>query len=64
LTNKNGLCDVLTKLDQTDKDIIIQSLPISSLLNFSKAEPIAQTFRTNETNFSDENMLESYVIKE
>lgn len=60
----NGIAHVLTKLEHTDQDIVTEDLPISSLLNYSKAEPISQTFRTNETNFSEENLLESYVIKE
>lgn len=64
LTNNNGVCEVLTKNDHTDQDIIVANLPVSSILNYSKAEPIVQIFRTNETNLSDENMLESYVVKE
>lgn len=63
INGSRGLSKILTKNDHTDQDIITMDVPISSLLHYSKAEPIVQTFRTNETNFSEENMLETYVIK-
>ena len=64
LNNKNGICEILTKNDHTDQDIIVSNIPVSSILNYSKAEQITQNYKTNETNFNEENMLELYVIKD
>ena len=63
LSVNSGTCKVLTKNDPADVDIITINVPVSSILNYSKAEPIAQTFRPNETNFSEENILETYVVR-
>lgn len=59
----NSTCDILTKHEQDDQDIIKETIHISSIMTYSKAEPIMQIFRSNETNFNDENLLETYVIK-
>jgi len=64
LNVNNGVCNVLTRNDPSDPDIIPTTLPVSSILNYSKAEPISQIFRTNETNFADENLLETYVVRD
>jgi len=55
---------VLTKTEQTDEDIINDTAPISSLFNYSKAEPILQTFKPNEASMNEEDLLETYVIRE
>ena len=47
----------------TQKNRMIQStVPFSSLFVYSLYEPIAQTYKPNEANLSEEQMLEVYVI--
>lgn len=36
---------------------------VSSLINYSKSEPIAQTFKQNEANMNEDDLLETYIIK-
>lgn len=63
-TQPNGLAKILTKNDPADLDIIEDNkVPITALLNYSRAEPIYQTFKSNEANMNEEDLLETYVIK-
>jgi hypothetical protein len=39
-------------------------VPVSSLLNYSKAEQIMQTFKPNDANMNEEDLLETYIIRE
>lgn len=64
LETKNGNSKILTKNDPTDLDIIEIEVPVTSLLNYSKAEPISQTFKPNESNMNEDDLLEVYIIKE
>lgn len=59
----DGVSTILTKGIQSDVDIIEEKIPISSLMNYSKAEPIMQTFRPNETNMNEDDLLETYIIR-
>lgn len=64
LDTENGKSRILTKGDTTDDDITIQTVPVTSLFNYSRAEPIAQNYKPNEANLNDDDLLETYVIKE
>jgi len=68
----NGQARILTKnktsqndpqyIDK-DKEIIVEkNVQITSLSNYSLTEPIVQNFKANESNLSEENILETYNI--
>lgn len=64
LSTNNGLCKILSKNNSDNEDIIeMDNIPVTSLHNYSKAEPITQTFRSNESNLNEEELLETYVLK-
>ncbi len=64
LSTANNVCRILSKNDADDNDIIeLNDIPATSLFNYSKAEPISQTFKSNEANMNEEDMLETYVLK-
>jgi hypothetical protein len=58
----NGKAHILTKVDPTHKDITDANVPLTSLFAYSKMEPIVQTFKANEANLNEEDLLETYVI--
>jgi hypothetical protein len=64
LETSNGNAKILTKTDPSDVDIIETIVPAHSLLNYSRAEPIMQTFKVNESNMNEDDLLETYIIKE
>lgn len=64
LETSNGATKILTKNDVADNDIIETTVPTHSLINYSKAENIMQTFKPNEANMNEEEMLETYFIRE
>lgn len=45
-------------------DFIEESVHVSSLMNYSRAEPIAQSYKQNEANLTEDDLLETYIIKE
>lgn len=59
----NGVCNILTKNDPMNEDIIEITTPITSLYNYSKSEPITQIFKPNEANMNEEDLLETYILK-
>jgi len=58
---ENGTAKVLTRNDNLT-EIIEQSYPVTSLLNYSRHEPIAQNYKANEANLSEEAIIETYNI--
>jgi hypothetical protein len=60
----NGKTTILTKSEPSDNDIVEMVVPVSSLLNYSKAEQIMQTFKPNDANMNEEDLLETYIIRE
>lgn len=72
LDAKDGTATVLTK-DRTsqndpqyidkDNEIIVQKqIAVTQLSNYSLTEPIVQNYKMNESNLSEENILETYNI--
>ena len=61
--NQNGLARIYTKNEHTDNDIIESTVPITSLINYSKAEPITQTYKANEAKMNEDELLETYIIQ-
>ena len=59
---KNDQSIIYTKIDHTSKEIIKQTVHVSKLLNYSKAEPIVQQFKLNESNLNEDDLLETYII--
>jgi hypothetical protein len=65
LSTTNGVCKILSKNNADNEDIIeLNYIPVSSLNNYSKAEPIAQVFKSNESNLNEEDLLETYAVKQ
>lgn len=63
-THNNGLCQILSKNNPEDEDIIqIDNIPITSLHNYSKSEPVTQIFKSNESNLNEEDLLETYILR-
>lgn len=56
-----GFAQVLTKDDPT-KGVVEKKVPVDQLFNYSKYEPIAQTYKPNEANLAEEDLLETYTI--
>lgn len=59
---QNGVCKILTKTDPTNQDIIEMEIPATSLYQYSKAEPVQQNFKPNESILNEEELLETYII--
>jgi hypothetical protein len=59
-----GSCSVYTKSDHGDRDVILATLPITSLYCYSRFEPIMQTYRVEGGNILDENEIDTYVISD
>lgn len=61
-TISNGQAIILTKEKQNDIDIIEKEVSLTSLFNYSKYDPIIQNYKANESNFTEEGLLEVYEI--
>jgi hypothetical protein len=59
----NGKAKILSKSDPANVDHIEENVHVSSLFNYSKAEPITQTFKPNEASMNEDDLLETYIIK-
>lgn len=62
-TQSDGNVRILTKNEPNDNDVIENIVSAFSLLNYSRGEPIAQTFKANEASMNEEDLLETYIIK-
>ncbi len=60
--NVGGQAIILTKENHSDEDIIEQQVPMTSLFNYSKYDPIVQDYKANEANLTEEGLLEVYEI--
>jgi len=67
----NGIATILTKdktsqndpqINKEDEEIIQKQVQITTLFNYSLTEPIVQNFNMNESNPTEENILETYNI--
>ena len=58
----DGIAKILTKGEHTDVDVIDKTTPVTTLISYSKAEPIAQNFKISEASLNDDDLLETYVI--
>jgi hypothetical protein len=56
-----GMHKILTKNTNNEFDII--SVQRGELFHYSKDERIVQTFKANEINFSEDNLLETYICQ-
>jgi hypothetical protein len=61
-STNDKMARIFTKQEHTDKDIIEGLYEKDSLINYSKADPIMQTFKSNEANMNEDDLLETYVI--
>lgn len=63
LEQHGAICKVYTKENFDDDDIITNDIPRSQLFNYLKSEPITQNYKPNESSLSEDDILETYVIK-
>jgi hypothetical protein len=59
---KNDMVTILTKKTPEDTKFEEQEISITGLKQYSPTEKIEQKFIGTDTNFSDENLLETYII--
>ena len=61
---RDGVSRIVTKdkLDPTTANFIEREVPTSSLNEYSVVDPIKQNFRINESNLSEEALLETYNV--
>ncbi len=72
IDTNNGVARVLTKdrtsqndpqyIDKDNETIIQRDVQVTTLKNYSLTEPIVQNYKMNETNLSEESILETYNI--
>jgi hypothetical protein len=55
---------ILTKTNSANNDITELAVDVQSIMNYSKAEQIIQTFKANESNMNEDDLLETYIINE
>ena len=55
-------CEVLTKENHEGKDMVLKNIPNGNVHGYTKVEPIVQTFKANESNLTEEDLLETYTI--
>lgn len=62
LKKENNMNYLLTRNDPKDKDYIEIMVTDDMIYNYSKYENIQQTFKPNESNLNEEDLLETYVM--
>ncbi len=61
----NNVAKILTKDENINQDEIIEKdVPVTSLFNYTRHEPILQNYKLNEANLTEEAILETYTIIE
>ena len=59
----NSMATILTRNENVNPDEIIEAVvPITSLFNYSRHEPLLQNYKLNEANLTEEAILETYTI--
>lgn len=64
IDTNNGNSIILSKSEPNATDIMETTVPAHSLFNYLKSEPIMQTFKPNESNMNEDDLLETYIIRE
>ena len=63
VTVDKGVATILTKDEEKNtEEIINKTVPITSLFNFSRHEPIVQNYNLNEANINESAIIERYTI--
>lgn len=60
--NNGGQVKILTKNNTTDNDIIEKTVHVGALYGYSKMESIVQTYKPNESNLDENDLLETYTM--
>jgi len=58
----NGVASIITKEDNQPDYIQKDNIALTSLSNYSRHEPIVQTYKPNEANLTEEAIIETYNI--
>jgi hypothetical protein len=65
VTVDKGVATILTKKESiSTEEIVTTDVPITSLFNFSRHEPIVQNYNLNEANITESAIIETYTIIE
>jgi hypothetical protein len=65
LITNNNVATIFTKDENINPDEIIErEVPVTSLFNYSRHEPILQNYKLNEANLTEEAVIETYTIIE
>lgn len=60
----NGTSTIISKNKPDDTDMIEKNIAASSVFGYAANSPITQNFKPNEANMNEEDLLETYIIKE
>ena len=55
-------CKIITRESHENKNMISQNIPNGNVHGYTKVDPIVQTFKANESNLNEEDLLETYII--
>jgi len=58
----NGIIEIITRTEPTSEDFINKDVRIETLKQYSSSEKIIQNFTGEDSNLSEEKLLETYVI--
>jgi hypothetical protein len=64
IETKDGKCTIMTRQLHNSPEITSQVAPNGNVGGYSRVNPIVQTFKVNESNLNEEDLLETYAIYE
>lgn len=62
ISTNTGKCLIMTRTTHNSGDMQKEEIPNGNIGGYSKANPIIQTFKINESNLNEEDLLETYAI--
>jgi hypothetical protein len=62
ISTDKGKCTIMTRTTHNSGDIQREEIPNCNIGGYSKVNPIIQTFKINESNLNEEDLLETYAI--
>ncbi len=62
IKTEGGVCTIMTRTKYNSPDIVSANISNGNIGGYSKANPVVQTFKINESNLNEEDLLETYSI--
>lgn len=62
IKTEGGICTIMTRTKYNSPNIISASISNGNIGGYTKANPVVQTFKINESNLNEEDLLETYSI--